>query len=135
MSQFKRFDYDLMIKEHHLDTFGHVNNATYLELFEEARWDFLNTIDFGLEVIQQRQVGPVVLECNVKFIRELRVREVIQIQSQLHAYDRKIAVMDQVIMNSSQKVCAEARFTFGFFDMKARRLILPPEEWMSAVKE
>jgi len=29
-------EYEILIKEHHLDSFGHVNNAVYLELFEEA---------------------------------------------------------------------------------------------------
>ena len=37
--EWKVFTYPLLIKETYLDTFGHVNNATYLTLFEEARWD------------------------------------------------------------------------------------------------
>ena len=39
--KFKIFTYEMLIKEKHLDTFGHVNNATYFELLEEARWDFI----------------------------------------------------------------------------------------------
>ncbi len=31
-------EYHLLILEKHLDTFGHVNNASYLEILEEARW-------------------------------------------------------------------------------------------------
>lgn len=32
----KIFTYPMLIKESHLDSFGHMNNATYLELFENA---------------------------------------------------------------------------------------------------
>ena len=34
-------EYALVIREQHLDTFGHVNNAKYLEILEEARWDLI----------------------------------------------------------------------------------------------
>ena len=75
MSEFQAFKCSMMIKEHHLDTFGHVNNATYLQILEQARWELLNTHGFGLETIQRLQLGPVILECNIKFIRELLLRE------------------------------------------------------------
>ena len=47
-------EYPLLIVERHLDTFGHVNNATYLELFEEARWDWLQQNGYGLDEIRKR---------------------------------------------------------------------------------
>ena len=34
-------EYPMTILEHHLDTFGHVNNAMYLQLFETARWQWI----------------------------------------------------------------------------------------------
>ena len=42
------FVYYLIIRESHLDTFGHLNNATYLQLFEEARWDYITNRGFGV---------------------------------------------------------------------------------------
>ena len=30
------FEFEVLIREHHLDSYGHVNNATYLALYEEA---------------------------------------------------------------------------------------------------
>ena len=39
------FEYELVIKECHLDSFGHVNNAIYVQLYEEARWDFITKMD------------------------------------------------------------------------------------------
>ena len=45
------FEYPLVILERHLDMLGHVNNATYLEIFEEARWDFIERRGHGLKNI------------------------------------------------------------------------------------
>lgn len=58
--------YEVVIRESHLDTFGHVNNATYLTLFEEARWDIVRSRGFGLDDIKRTGLGPTLLEVNVK---------------------------------------------------------------------
>ncbi len=133
MQQFERFNYTLMIKEHHLDTFGHVNNATYLELFEEARWDFVTARGFGLDYIHQMKMGPVVLACHIKFIKELRLRQCITIESQTLHYERKIGSLIQRIFNEQQELCCEATMTFGLFDMVNRKLMTPTPEWFKAM--
>jgi len=126
------FSYSTVIKEHHLDTFGHVNNATYLELLEEARWEFLTISGFGLQVIQDTHIGPVVLECTIKFLKELLLRQTISITSQIVTYDKKIGTMQQKIFVDNV-VCCDAHMTFGLFDLRQRKLILPSAAWLSAI--
>jgi acyl-CoA thioester hydrolase len=133
MTGFKVFKYTTVIKEHHLDTFGHVNNAMYLSLLEEARWELLNAHGFGLQEIRARKMGPVVLACEIKFLKELMLREAITIESEVLSYQKKIAVMRQDIFNAAGVLCSQAKMTFGFFDLKARKLILPSDEWLFAI--
>ena len=40
-------EYKILIREHHVDSYGHVNNATYLSLYEEARWEVITPEGFG----------------------------------------------------------------------------------------
>ncbi len=133
MSDYKIFRYPVLIKEHHLDTFSHVNNATYLSLLEEARWEFLNEYGLDLKTIQETSVGPIVLECHIQFLRELRLRQSIVIESQMVSFEKKIGVMRQRIINEQGELCSQAEMTFGIFDLRERRLILPPPEWLSLV--
>ena len=133
VQQFELFNYELMIKEHHLDTFGHVNNATYLELFEEARWDFVTARGFGLDYIHKMGRGPVVLEFNIKFIKELRLRQWITIESQTLRYEKKIGSLRQTIFNDQQQRCCEVIMTFGLFDLVHRKLMTPTPEWFKAI--
>ena len=126
------FSYPMIIKENHLDTFGHVNNATYLMLFEEARWELLNKNGFGLRKIQEGGVGPTILEINLKFLKELRLREEIIIQTQLISYQEKIGTLAQRILRADE-VCCEAIIIMGLFSLKERKLILPTPEWLNAV--
>jgi thioesterase-3 len=133
MMNFEIFHYRLMIKEHHLDSFGHVNNATYLEILEEARWDFITERGFGLTRIHEMGIGPVILEWNIKFLKELRLRQSIIIKSQTQSYRKKIGVMRQDIFTEQQEHCCTAQMTFGLFDLQKRKLITPSEAWFEAV--
>lgn len=130
----KVFEYELKILEKHLDTFGHVNNATYLELYEEARWDFIATRGFSLEEVQAKKIGPVVLELNLKFQAELRNRETIKIVSKVIGMKNKYAMeMEQQMIKSDGKVASSMNISFGLFDLKERKLMTPTAEWNNAI--
>jgi len=128
------FEYEILIKEIHLDSFGHVNNAVYVQLYEEARWDFITKNGFGLDVMQRSQVGPVLLDLQVRFRKEIKNREVIKIQSQTReVIGLKMMVLEQKIIKADGKIASDAVFTIGFFDMKTRKLIEANPEWLKAV--
>lgn len=125
--------YEVIVRESHLDTFGHVNNAAYLTLFEEARWDFITKNGYGLKRVQELQQGPIVLELNIKFKKELTLREKIQITLELVDYRGKISHFRQEMIKEDGTVATELELTFGLFDLKARRLIDPTPEWRKAI--
>ena len=125
--------YDVLILESHLDTFGHVNNAAYLTLFEEARWDFITKNGYGLKKVQELQQGPVVLDLNMKFKKEIRLREKIKITMELLDYKGKISHFRQEMLKEDGTLATELEITFGLFDLKTRRLIEPTPEWKKAI--
>jgi acyl-CoA thioester hydrolase len=133
MSEFKHFEYQTQILEHHLDSFGHVNNAKYLELYEQARWDFISKNGYGLKEIVQNKKGPIVLDVSCRFKRELTNREKITIRSESLDVKGKISHMKQEIFKEDGTLASDATFTFGFMDLEARRLMNPPEEWLKAI--
>lgn len=128
-----QFSYQVLIREAHLDTFGHVNNAVYLTLYEEARWDLITGRGFGLKEVQQRKQGPVILDVTLKFMKELKLREKITITTEMVDYQGKIGHLKQQMIKENGEVASEANFTFGFFDLAARKLIAPSPEWNYAI--
>jgi YbgC/YbaW family acyl-CoA thioester hydrolase len=123
----------IVIGESHLDSFGHLNNARYLELFEQARWDLIDSRGFGLETIRRTRTGPTILGVEMKFLRELTPRENVVIRSELVGYERKIGKMRQVMVKGDGSIACEAIFTFGLFHLDERRLLEPTPEWAHAV--
>ena len=126
-------EYPVLIIERHLDTFGHVNNATYLDLFEAARWDWITANGFGLERIHALQQGPTVLEANLRFKREIKNRQRILIRTWVETYTGKIVTVLQEMRDEAGDIYCEARFLCGLFDLKARRLMLPTPDWLKAL--
>ncbi len=128
------FTYELEIKEAHLDTFGHVNNATYLALYEEARWDIITKRGFGLKDIFERKMGPVLLEVNLKFKRELKNREVIKIISRCKETAHPLIMgFEQSMIKPNGEVASTVEMTVGLMDTAARKLIKPTPEWLYAI--
>jgi YbgC/YbaW family acyl-CoA thioester hydrolase len=127
------YSYQLMIKEHHLDSYGHVNNATYLALFEEARWQAITERGYSYQKVHETGMGPVVLGVDLKFLKELKLRETIAITLELVSYEGKIFKLKQQMIKENKEVASEALFTAAFFDLKNRKLIAPNAEWLKAV--
>jgi acyl-CoA thioester hydrolase len=127
------FKYELQILEKHLDSFGHVNNAVYLEILEEARWDFITKNGYGLEKIKKEKKGPVVLEINMKFRKELLNRDHITIESAAIGKANKIMQIEQRIIKDNGDVAFTALLTVGFMDLQLRKLIEHPEDWKVAI--
>lgn len=126
-------EYPVLIIERHLDTFGHVNNATYLDLFEAARWDWITGNGFGLQRIQELRQGPTVLEVTLRFRREIKNRQRITIKTWVESYEGKAGIVMQEMRNESGELCCEGRFVCGLFDLEARKLLAPTPEWLAAV--
>jgi YbgC/YbaW family acyl-CoA thioester hydrolase len=128
-----KFTYRMQILEHHLDTFGHVNNAVYLSLYEEARWDFITRGGYGLRQVHELKQGPVILDVQVKFKKELNNREWISITSFDIYVKGKLMGLKHEILKENGEVASSASFTMGFMDLAQRKLITPPSLWLKAV--
>lgn len=127
------FEYPLVIRETHLDTFGHVNNAVYLEILEEARWELITGNGYGIQKIKETGLGPTIVEIHLRFMRELLLRAHVVVKTQLESYEGKIAVLRQWIEDGSGQRCCEAEFKIGLFDVRMRKLVLPNREWLKAL--
>jgi YbgC/YbaW family acyl-CoA thioester hydrolase len=126
-------DKTIIISEAHLDSFGHVNNARYFELLEQARWDLITERGFGIETIRSSRTGPTILEINIRFLRELKPRDVVVIRTEMISYERKIGKLRQQMLKDDGSVACEAIFTIGLFDVDRRRLVEPTPAWAYAV--
>jgi acyl-CoA thioester hydrolase len=102
-------------------------------VFEQARWDLITMNGYGLADVHRLQIGPTILEAQVRFARELRNRQTIVIKTWLESYSGKSGKLVQQMSDEGRILCCDAVFTIGLFDLAARKLILPTPEWIQAL--
>ena len=116
---------DIEISWGDMDAFGHVNNAAYLRYLEDARIDWLNSLDKSWESDDK---GPAVVNININFRREIRFPTTIRVKLTISQASEKRVLNHYVIVdrNNPETVFADAELTLVWIDRKTRRSIPVP---------
>lgn len=129
----REFKYKFTVSEDLLDEYNHVNNARYLDLYEQARWAILEGSSFGRQYVKENGIGPVILEVTVKFRREIKLGEIITISTISKNEGNRILLFSQEMKNENDEICSTAIFKGALFDLKNRKIIKPDENWLKAL--
>ena len=131
----KVFEYSLIVREHNLDILGHLNNASYLQLFEEARWDFSNKGGFGLDWVLLNKKSPVVVKAEMSFRKEVLNRETLLIKSEFLGFQNSlIGSFKQKMIKENNKVASILSIDIGFMNLQERKLMNFPKKWVQMVE-
>jgi thioesterase III len=107
---------EIKVRGYHLDYYGHVNNARYLEFLEEARWNYF---DQHLDLAQWQRSGRLflVVNININYRHPVSLGARLQIDTRLHSWGHKSGVLHQKILQvSTSKPVADAAVTFVIAD-------------------
>jgi thioesterase-3 len=112
---------DIKVRGYHLDLFGHVNNARYLEFLEEARWDaFEKTVD--LHELARNGYAFTVVNINISYRRAAVMNDVLHVETAISRWGRRSAIVRQVItLKDSDTVIADADVTFVIYDTRREK--------------
>ena len=87
-----------------LDSYGHINNAVYLNYFEHARWEYFR--EFGLyEHLNAAGNLPVVTDLHIRYQREIRLFDEMSIES-FCVHEKPYLVFRQKIVNLTNGLAA-----------------------------
>ncbi|MBF0803863.1 acyl-CoA thioesterase [Neisseria sp. 19428wB4_WF04] len=127
------------IRNYHLDGYGHVNNARYLEFFEEARWNF-----FGQHRLLPLPEGIilVVARIDIRYLRAAREGQTLAVDTRVRAASERRVMLEQTARCAENgraaaqaavtlaSVCAEsgaaADLPFEFAALLSRQLYRQP---------
>ncbi len=84
----------LTVRNYHLDGYGHVNNARYLEFFEEARWAFFE--ERGL-LHELAGLILIVARIDIRYSRPAVEGDVLQFSCRLKTPGTRRIVLTQTI--------------------------------------
>ncbi|MDH7478606.1 MAG: thioesterase family protein [Syntrophomonadaceae bacterium] len=114
------------VRNYHIDSYGHVNNAQYLVLLEEARTQFLERVGFPLEELQRQGYQIVINEIHLRLKRPARHGDHLEIHNWFPELRRVRVTWRQEIVNAkSGELIATALVSGGF--LKEGRVVPIPE--------
>jgi len=111
---------EIKVRGYHADFYGHVNNARYLEFFEEDRWAFLES-KFDLKTWATQGWVFLAVNINVNYRQAVPVGETLVLATALDSVGKRSAVLRQeILIKNSGKVAADALITFVITDTSGR---------------
>jgi thioesterase-3 len=113
----------IKIRGYHLDLYGHVNNARYLEFLEEGRWSWVEARG-DLAGFMARGWGFSVVNININYRRPATLGEVLEIRTALKSLGRRSGVVRQeVTLQDAGTPVADADVTFVVVSLKDGRTV------------
>ncbi|TKI57254.1 acyl-CoA thioesterase [Brevibacillus antibioticus] len=120
--------YYLTVRSTDIDVIGHVNNAKYLEYMEWARFEWIWEQGFTLDELRRRAIMPVVVNININYRRELKMREEVTAVTTVVKVGEKSFVIRQELYNAADVLVADADVTMVMIDANTRQSISLPVE-------
>ena len=103
---------EIITRGYHLDMYGHVNNARYLEFLEEDRWAMLEA-HIDLNKWAARGLVFMVVNINVNYRIAVGPGMRLEVSTALQKFGHRSAVLKQEIrLKQSQEIAVDALVTF-----------------------
>ncbi|MFC7527343.1 acyl-CoA thioesterase [Actinoplanes sp. GCM10030250] len=122
------FQVRIAVRGYELDLQGHVNQAVYLQYGEHARWQCFLAAGLTPEVLVGAGVGPVVLETTIRYLRELRAGDEVDVDCRFLWGDGKTFRVEQDYIRTDGVAIARVTGVVGLLDRSTRRLVADPVE-------
>ncbi|MGW5668294.1 acyl-CoA thioesterase [Micromonospora sp. NPDC003776] len=121
------------VRGYELDTQGHLNQAVYLQYSEHARWECLRAAGISQDRLIASGVGPVALEVTVRYLRELRGGDEVDVSCEFRWGEGKTFQIVQELTRPDGTQVATVTGVGGLLDLSTRRLVPDPRERFRAL--
>ena len=116
------------VRTYELDSFGHVNNAVFLNYLEHARTEYLLQRGLSFDIFEKWNAFPYVVEVYIKYKVPAIVHDILEIRGEITSWKRVSFVLHYEIFNQTKnRLCAVADVTFGFVDGNEKLIHIPEE--------
>jgi len=119
----KTFKYNFQVRGYEIDSFGHVNNAVYLNYLEQARWEIVQKLGL-LKLFKETNSFLVVVETNIKYITELNIFDKAYIDTKMYRRGFFLEFKQNIFEASSKKI-SKATVKCLFVDQQKNPIDIP----------
>ncbi|HNX01262.1 MAG TPA: thioesterase family protein [Candidatus Cloacimonadota bacterium] len=122
------FSYHKRIYGYECDSYGHMNNASYLQMLEAARSEALIGMNMSINTLRDKNIHIYLNRLEIDFKKGLKLEEQVTVKTWIEKGNRLRAIWMQEVFNSNDELCCRASI-FGAFVKDGRPHRLSPEEY------
>ena len=117
-----------------MDFNSHMANTAYLDLAADVRMTFFAEHGFPPSEFRRLALGPVVQKDEIDYFREVGLCETVKVTYAVLAMSATGArfVIENEIWRADGQCAAKVRSTGGWLDLRARKLVAPPQALFDA---
>jgi acyl-CoA thioester hydrolase len=117
------------VRHYELDSFGHVNNAVYVNYMQEAAIEASADAGFGTAWYGERGTSWVIRRLSIRYLLPARYHDELEVKTWISEVRRATCTREYLITRTSDRArIARARVQWVYLDSRAGRLTrLPPE--------
>lgn len=123
----------IAVRGYELDSNGHLNRAVYLQYAEHVGWEWVHAAGIEYNDLVNRGIGPVTLEETIRYHRELRLGDEVEVTCRAVWGDGKTYRVEQEMRLDDGTPVAEVSEVCGLFDLTERRLVPNPDAAMRSL--
>ena len=112
-----------------MDFNAHMRNTAYLDKSADVRMMYFAEHGFSMAEFMRLQLGPVVMRDQIDYFRECRLLDEITVTFAMAGLSEDASRMSlQNTFYREGVLCARVTSLGGWFDLRQRKLIVPPPE-------
>ena len=115
----------IIVRGYELDSYGHVNNAVYLQYLEQARWVFMKDREL-LERINDEELFLVVTETHIRYLREANLFDELIVETTMKAEKPYLVFRQKILDEKTGITLSRATVTTIFVNHQRMPLDIPP---------
>jgi len=115
------------VRTYECDSYGHVNNATYLNFLEFARMEVLEEKSLTLDKLKQSGFLVLIRRVEIDYKHPARMGDILLIKTFVSDHRRTSGTFAQeIIREQDRKMIATANVSWVFTNLQGRPTLMPP---------
>ncbi len=122
------------VRNYHVDSYGHVNNAQYLHYLEDARTDFFEELGYTLPELGRRDIFIFITESHLEYQKPARMGDSLLVYGWFKHLSSRKAVWQHEVYNAGNKELVLTGSITGLF-LHHDKIISIPKDIRTAMNE
>ena len=119
-----------------MDFNSHMRNTAFLDKSADVRMMFFSENSFSMDEFIRRQIGPVIRKDELEYFKEIRLLEELRVTLAIAglAEDGSRFLMRNEFWRADEILAARVTSVGGWLDLALRKLVVPPEGLLAALR-